>query len=40
MKNEGGQRWDWMTCYDLESKEEISNLTDHWGCCCSAFPSG
>lgn len=29
-----------MTCYDLESKEEILNLTDHWGYSCSAFPSG
>lgn len=24
----------------FESKEEILNLTDHWGYCCSAFPSG
>lgn len=47
MGNEGGQRKDgirWLVTFklkvdDLESKEEIRNLTDHWGCHYSAFPS-
>lgn len=45
--NAGGQRKDgigWLVTFklkvdDLESKEEILNLTDHLGCHCSAFPS-
>lgn len=47
MTNEGGQRKDgigWLVTFklevdDLESKEEILNLADHWGCHCSSFPS-
>lgn len=46
MTNEGGQRKDgigWLATFklevdDLESKEEILNLADHWGCHCSSFP--
>lgn len=44
MTNEGGQRKDgrgWLVAFklkvhDLVSEEEILNLTDHWGCHCSA----
>lgn len=47
MTNEGGQKKDGIGCFvtlrlkvdDLESKEEILNLTNQRGCHCSAFPS-
>lgn len=42
MTNEGGQRKDgtgWLVMI-WRAKSKILNWTDHWGYCCSAFPSG